>query len=93
MGIDRALQGTEVLILPATYLALANKELQVVGARHVRFQIKCTVHARLRKRVYLHQTEEKTSGTGGGCTSQNPWQNVSLGRRWPPGSLPRKTRR
>ncbi|XP_040068823.1 uncharacterized protein LOC115322016 [Ixodes scapularis] len=39
MGIDRALQGTRILILPATYLALANKELEVVGARHVRFQM------------------------------------------------------
>ncbi|XP_040070189.1 uncharacterized protein LOC120843048 [Ixodes scapularis] len=39
MKIDRALQDTNILILPATYLALANKELQVVGARHVHFQM------------------------------------------------------
>ncbi|XP_040077406.1 uncharacterized protein LOC115331861 [Ixodes scapularis] len=39
MGIEQALQGTYILILPATYLALANKELQVVGGRHVRFQM------------------------------------------------------
>ncbi|KAM7309871.1 uncharacterized protein ISCGN_006854 [Ixodes scapularis] len=39
MGIEPALQDTQVVVLPATYLALANKELEVVGPRHVHFQM------------------------------------------------------
>ncbi|XP_042145953.1 uncharacterized protein LOC121835580 [Ixodes scapularis] len=39
MGIEPALQNTNVVILPAHYLALANKELEVVGPRHVHFQM------------------------------------------------------
>uniref|UniRef100_A0A0K8RK67 Putative cytotoxin-like protein n=1 Tax=Ixodes ricinus TaxID=34613 RepID=A0A0K8RK67_IXORI len=39
MGIEPALQGTQVLVIPANYLALANKELEVVGPRRVRFQM------------------------------------------------------
>uniref|UniRef100_A0A0K8RK52 Putative cytotoxin-like protein n=1 Tax=Ixodes ricinus TaxID=34613 RepID=A0A0K8RK52_IXORI len=37
MGLRTPLENTKVVIVPAWYLALANKELEVVGPRHARF--------------------------------------------------------
>lgn len=37
MGLKKQFQDTSVLILPAYYLAFANKELEIVGPRHTRF--------------------------------------------------------
>ncbi|XP_040068837.1 uncharacterized protein LOC120841901 [Ixodes scapularis] len=38
MGLKTPLENTYVLIIPAYYLAFANKELQIVGPRHARFE-------------------------------------------------------
>lgn len=38
MGLKTPLENTNVVIIPAWYLALANKELTVVGPRHARFE-------------------------------------------------------
>ncbi|XP_040063222.1 uncharacterized protein LOC115322957 [Ixodes scapularis] len=37
MGLKKPFQDTSVLIMPAYYLALANKELEIAGPRHARF--------------------------------------------------------
>ncbi|KAM7290097.1 uncharacterized protein ISCGN_026769 [Ixodes scapularis] len=37
LGLKKPFQDTSVLIMPAYYLALANKELEIVGPRHARF--------------------------------------------------------
>uniref|UniRef100_A0A6B0V998 Putative cytotoxin-like protein n=1 Tax=Ixodes ricinus TaxID=34613 RepID=A0A6B0V998_IXORI len=38
MGLTTELEHTKVLIIPACYLALANKELTLAGPRHARFE-------------------------------------------------------
>ncbi|XP_042145957.1 uncharacterized protein LOC120841921 [Ixodes scapularis] len=38
MGLQNNMENTNVLILPVSYLALVNKEMTVVGGRHVQFE-------------------------------------------------------
>uniref|UniRef100_A0A6B0V8I6 Putative cytotoxin-like protein n=1 Tax=Ixodes ricinus TaxID=34613 RepID=A0A6B0V8I6_IXORI len=40
MGLKKKFQDTNVLIIPANYLAHANKELEIAGPRHARFMAK-----------------------------------------------------
>uniref|UniRef100_A0A147BFD2 Putative cytotoxin-like protein n=1 Tax=Ixodes ricinus TaxID=34613 RepID=A0A147BFD2_IXORI len=40
LGLKKPFQDTSVLIIPASYLALANEELEMVGPRHARFVAK-----------------------------------------------------